>query len=251
MKNGLKLVSRLSALAIIACSSNLFAATVYFDEISYLEAIKLLGKQTQTESFEDAAVWSPRDTALTSVTSRGITWSSNSDGLPISTFDTRAFSGSYHLTQPTNLATAAFLKSLENLACESAGNCGDGFIGQSAATLYGVGGYILGATGATVGLFLDGSPTNILGGDQPVADIWTFVGVIEEAGFNSFEFREMEFLFQSTAEGNEWFQIRSDQFAFAVDTAVVPLPAALWLFAFGLMGLGGLARGSRHKESGM
>jgi hypothetical protein len=63
---------------------------------------------------------------------------------------------------------------------------------------------------------------------------WTFLGVIDTAGFNSFEFREID------GKGAQGIFIFADDVTFGV--SAVPVPAAAWLFGSGLIGLIGIAR---------
>jgi len=103
----------------------------------------------------------------------------------------------------------------------------DGFVGTSdgAGTLYGVGAWINGTSGAEVTLFLDGVEVGF--GTDGIINSWTFLGVTDTAGFNSFEFREIN------GKGLELLTIRADDASLGV--SAVPVPAALWLFGSGLL----------------
>lgn len=115
----------------------------------------------------------------------------------------------------------------------------DGFVGTSdgAGTLYGVGAWINGTSGAEVTLFLDGVEVGF--GTDGIINSWTFLGVTDTAGFNSFEFRE------TNGKGEQVLTIRADDVTLGV--SAVPIPAAFWLFGSGLLGLVGISR--RKKAS--
>jgi hypothetical protein len=72
-----------------------------------------------------------------------------------------------------------------------------------------------------------------------IINSWTFLGVIDTAGFNSFEFREIN------GKGEQLLTIRADDVTLGV--SAVPIPAAFWLFGSGLLGLVGISR--RKKAS--
>jgi hypothetical protein len=108
----------------------------------------------------------------------------------------------------------------------------DGFVGTSdgAGTLYGVGAWINGTSGAEVALFLDDVEVGF--GTDGIISSWTFLGATDTEGFNTFEFREIN------GKGVQVLTIRADD----VTIGVVPVPAAVWLFGSGLIGLVGISR---------
>ena len=183
------------------------SATMYTDQTSYLTALSAGGYTIIHEGFEDDVTWAASRSTISSpattpfVISQGIKWTSNYGTNEVSTggLGGSVIDGSYgfysipHGNQETT----------QTLACANAEEpdipdyCWqeDGWIGTSvgAGTLYGVGGWIDGTFGAKVTILLDGvnfeeDPANRDG--TRVGD-WTFVGIIEPAGFTTFEVREL------------------------------------------------------------
>jgi len=157
-------------------------ATVYTDEGAYLAA--LAGQDTISEGFENDAVWggvrSPATAA--SVTSQGVSWTSNHPDNDITTGGGPAFTGDWgfyslphgnqNLTQPFDFIT-------------------DGFSGGGATPMNAVGGWFVGTSGGQLSVILDGDETNIID-LGPVGVVHDFYGVVVDGSFSSFEFRENE-----------------------------------------------------------
>ena len=104
--------------------------TTYIDETDYLNAIASHGYSTMSEGFEDDAAWGGvRDsTTAPSVTSQGITWTANNANSGVTTGSGPARTGSWgFFTDPHG---------------DFGDGVGDGWIGTSSQTLYGVGGWL-------------------------------------------------------------------------------------------------------------
>ena len=170
------------------------------------------------------------------VNSQGILWRSNFATNEISTSDV-GIAGSFGFySSPPGDPDVVTNTNICDVADPIPDQCflHDGFVGTSdgAGTLYGVGAWINRTTGAEVTLFLDGVEVGF--GGNGIINSWTFLGVIDTAGFNSFEFREVN------GKGLEVLTIRADDASLGV--SAVPVPAALWLFGSGLLGLIGMVK---------
>jgi len=179
------------------------APTAYTDEASYLSALAAASYQTRQEGFENDAAWgvARRPNAADSVTSQGIVWTSNHpDAMASSRITTGsgpALSGSWgaysspHGDPDRELSAATCDVTPPPDPCLQH----DGLLGTSTSgTLYGAGGWISGTFGGQVVLVLGGNPEPIDFGDEGVISGGghQFFGVIEPAGFPSFEVREIE-----------------------------------------------------------
>ncbi len=135
----------------------------------------------------------------TTITSKGIDWSSNHPATNfISTSTGSAYTGTYGIFDPdhgyaTNTSTG------ECQALETANNgvvppeClpYDGVSGTSTTLLYAAGGYIKGSnSAANIEIITDGGVPNNIG--KLVTPAHQFYGVINTAGFNSFQFRDID-----------------------------------------------------------
>ena len=212
------------------------APVLYTDEALYLEDLKLLGYTTISEGFEDDAVWgaSRSPTLVDSTTSQGLVWKSN---YTTSTTGASGIGGTYSFfSDPHGNSTDG-----PNL-CEPDVNdfndpCWqyDGWIITSAEsdTLYGIGGWIRSSKATEVTFLLDGANVKPGRDGEPVSG-WTFFGVIDEGGFTSVDILELE--------GSDYDQIFIWGDSFNVGVSAVPVPAAVWLFGSGLIGLVGIAR---------
>ena len=167
--------------------------SVYLDEATFLNALNLLSASTFEESFEDDAAWgsvrssvSGGNATAVSVTSQGVVWTANNDNSEVTTGSGPARTGSYgFFTLPHgDYATG--------VDCLVPGNCTDGFVGTSATTLYGVGGWINAIFGSKIEIILDGSRVAGFGDNGSVGSAHKFFGVVDPAGFNSFEVHELE-----------------------------------------------------------
>lgn len=243
----------------------------YTDEALFLSDLAALGSIVY-EGFEGAAWDGVRTTvfqtnASPSVSSHGVTWISNNPNGGVTTSNGAANAGGWGFySSPHGSYSAA------NTACTEeiggvpnpvyvVGACGDGFIGTAdIGVLYGVGGWIKTNTPyAKIGLFTGGYDPDDLSNrvkfgesgcdDQGenctinnaiIGTAHQFFGFIDTEGFTRFEFRELE--------GSNFDQklVFADDFYLAgSNLATVPVPAAFWLFGFGLVGLMGGARRAR------
>jgi hypothetical protein len=186
--------------------------TVYTDEATYLADLATLEGSTVYESFEDGVVWEASRNSIIapgstpSVASQGLLWTSNyvQNDLATGTVGGSAPDGTFAIySLPHGLTTDS------GLYCDSAEDpdipiqCyqNDGLTVQSEAggTLYAFGGRIDTANSGKVTFLLDGVDINGNTTDNvdnwqregDPADNWTFVGVIDPAGFSSVELREL------------------------------------------------------------
>ena len=229
------------SIVLLVVSSVANAATTYLDETEYLNALAAIpGTTVIEEGFEDNTVWAASRTPSSTpeVNSQGILWTSNfatndisTGGLGGSTHegiwgffsnphgDPDVVSDDRTCDVPDPIPDVCFLH--------------DGFKGTSAGAgkLNGVGAWIDGSVaGVDITVFLDGVD---VGGVSNISG-WTFFGVIDTAGFDAFEFREIG------GKGGQQEFIFGDDFNIGV--SAVPVPAAVWLFGSGLLGLIGIAR---------
>ncbi len=167
--------------------------TTYNDEAAYLNELLRLGHTTVVESFEDDAAWGAVRTTIAdgqmtapSVTSQGITWTSNYPENGITTGTGPARTGMYGFF---SLPHGNYSRD----TCTVPGECGDGFKGSTPAStpMFAVGGWVTGNQ-AKLGVFLDGSATSVGFADASLSNAYKFFGVIDTAGFTEFEFRELE-----------------------------------------------------------
>jgi hypothetical protein len=237
MRVGKLLVS--TVLLVVSCVAN--AATIYTNEALYLAA--LAGYGTTHESFENDAVWgaSRSPSSVASTTSQGLTWKSNSfNSSTINNGD--AIDGNYiFYSNPHGnvIDGGAGCEVVDETVWDDSCWQYDGWIVESAEgeTLVGLGGWIDATTNdAKVTFLLDGVNVNTNRDGVFIDGLlgWTFVGVIDETGFSTVEILELQ------GKDSNQHHIWGD--SFTVATSVVPVPAAVWLFGSGLLGLVGIAR---------
>lgn len=232
------------------------APVVYTDEALYLADLAALGYASIHESFENDTVWTDSRNSIVapdstpSVTSQGIVWTSNYAQNEIATGNVggSAPDGTYaYYSLPHGMTTDSgmYCDSAEdpNVPIECYQN--DGLKVQSAtgATLYAVGGRFDSNTGTPkITFLLDGMDINGNSSDNidnwqregDLADAWSFLGVIDVDGFMSAEVRELK--------GKDFQQVLLFSDDFTMGVAAVPVPASIWLFGSGLLGLIGYAR---------
>lgn len=218
------------SIALLAFSSVSHSAiTVFYNpannaqaEADYLAA--LAAYATITESFEDDAVWADSRNSIASpgstpsVSSQGILWTSNFAANQIATGEV-GISGSFGFySSPHGNPAAETSDAVCDVADPIPEQCflHDGFMGNSASagTLYGVGGWIKGTFGADVRLLLDG--VEVGPGNAGNFNSWTFLGVIDTAGFDSFEFRETD------GKGGQLLYIFADNVTLGATTNPAP-----------------------------
>ncbi len=187
--------------------------SVFTDEASYLGTLHSLGYQSIFEGFEDDAAWGTVRTTVggqqtaPSITNQGITWTSNVVSGEITTGGGPARTGDWgFFALPHG---------------DPANGIGDGFVGNSDITLFGVGGWIETNTPpAGISLLLDGVAVDFDGNDA-LGNSHAFFGAIDTAGFTRFDYLETEF------GGDELKLIFADDFTFAV---AVPEPSSFAAF---------------------
>jgi len=174
------------------------------------------------------------------VTNQGIRWTSNFATNNISTANSGLLGTFGLFSNPSGDPNAETSGAVCDVPDPIPEECflHDGFVGTSdgAGTLYGVGAWINGTSGAEVALFLDDVEVDFGAiGEDGIINDWTFLGATDTEGFNSFEFREL------SGKGGQIVAIRADD----VTIGAVPVPPAVWLFISGMLGLAGVARRSR------
>jgi len=181
----MKTTTVLALMAMLAvCEAPPAAAqvTTFTDEAAFLAAVGSL--ETVSEGFEDAGAWGATRTpnAVLSVSSQGITWTSNHAQNMVSTSSGAARTGDWgvfsdpHGDQGVPNPTD-FIE--------------DGILGSSTQPMAAVGGWVRGTTGGSLDLILDGDEVNPIG-LGPVNGSHAFYGVVVDGSFTSFEFREIE-----------------------------------------------------------
>ncbi len=213
---------------------------VYTDETVYLSDLAALGVTTIHESFEDATVWADSRNSITSpgstpaVTSNGIVWTSNyaQNNIATGTVGGSAPDGAFALySLPHGLTTDSglYCDAAEdpNIPIECFQNDGLRIESATGSTLYGFGGRIDTANSGKVTFLLDGVDINANTTDNvdnwqregELADNWSFVGLIDTAGFLSAELRELR--------GKDSQQVLLFTDDFTIGVTAVPEPSAL------------------------
>jgi len=209
------------------------AVTTFLDEASYLAAVGAGGYVASSEGFEDGATWetSRSPGSVTDVTSLGILWDSNFAANDLSTSGGAARTGGWGAFSsphgdPTRLTDTA---TCDVDAPPPGCLMHDGLMGTSvgAGTLFGVGVWISGTAGGQIIMLLDNNQVGF-GGVLLAGGGHQFFGVVDPAGFSTFEIRETE-----GKTGNEKF-IFADDFRIAV----VPESNSLALLSLGLVAIG-------------
>lgn len=206
------------------------SVTVYTNQNAYLAALGGVGLDVLYEGFEDDAAWGDVRTTFpiggfntaSSVESQGLVWSSNFPGGGITTGNGAYHSGSwgFYSYPHGSYGTGA--------SCTIPGECGDGFVGTASQGLYAIGGWIDSNTPpAEVSLFLDGVEYTF--GAAGSVSNFVFLGAISTTPFTTFEYREMEGLW------DEAKYLFADQFYFALAPVPEPGTWAMMLAGLGLM----------------
>jgi len=195
------------------------AVFTYTDEAGYLNHLVSLGYSSFHEGFENDDVWgSARSPATASeVTSLGITWTSNHPLTNnITTGPGAAVSGDWGVFDLSHGSATGTPQECDVDNPPSKCLPHDGFSGtrvDGGSTLYGIGGWFSGISGAKINFILN--LTDIIGFDTPIGNPVLqpqFFGVIETAGFRKYEVREID-----GKIGQELF-IFGDDFTFAVSS---------------------------------
>lgn len=262
----MKLSNRLIFLAsaIVLPAPVLAAPVVYTDEGLFLSDLASLGYGIVSESFENDVVWADSRNSIVSpgsapsVTSKGITWTSNYDVNNIATGDVggSAPAGNYAIySLPHGMTTDSGLY-CDNAADPIPVECfqNDGLKVEAATgdMLFAFGGLVDTANSGKVTFLLDGVDINANDTDNidnwqregEFVDNYGFVGVIDIEGFYTAELRELR--------GKDFQQVLmfADKFTIATDTLIspVPLPVSFWLFSTGVTVIGLFGTLSDRKE---
>ncbi|MCP3964350.1 MAG: hypothetical protein GY719_41510 [bacterium] len=205
----------------------------YIDQAAFLNDLASLGHAAVHEGFENDSVWGDVRTPNTaaSVTNLGVTWTANNLSSQVTTSNGAARSGLWGLYSSPH---GSYTDPDPGTDCFVPGECGDGFRGSAVdGVLYGIGGWIDTNTPfAKVGLFRGTYPDNPVDFGETCdpdgencsdnAIIGTtpeFFGMIDPAGFERFEYRELEGKLEPF--GGDIKLIFSDDFYFAVGVAAI------------------------------
>jgi hypothetical protein len=217
----------------------------FLNQSEYLTAISTLNFAAVHEGFESNSTWGSLRSTISggpqtaqSVTSHGVTWTSNNSFSEVTTSSGAARTGNWGFYSLPH----GYFGSPNHAA-----DVPDGFVGTSTEVLYGVGGWIRTNTPvAGISLSLDFVQVDfgdLPGGGDPTAlgTTYKFFGAIDTAGFRSFRWQETEGTFEDQK------LIFADDFRYAVSVSAVPEPSTLALLgsAFCLI----LARRSRPTNS--
>jgi len=202
---------------------------VYLNEAAFLDALAGLGYTPVHEGFEDDTTWGDvrgSAQAIPSVSSQGLTWTSNNLTSNITTGAGAAITGQYGFY---SIPHGSYGNPDPGTDCLIPGDCGDGFRGRADnALLYAIGGWVdTNTPPAKLGLFLGEYPDNPMDfgetcdppdsedcfSNSTIGTTPKFFGVIDEAGFDRFEFRELEGKLE--IDGGDIKLIFSDDFSFA------------------------------------
>jgi len=206
--------------------------TLYTDEATYLNDLAAAGYSSFSEGFENDAVWnnvrSP-DTAQR-VNSQNITWTSNHDLTnDITTGNGAAVTGNWGMYDPLHgVATGTELEcDMDTPPVKCLYHDGiSGTLAASGKTLYGIGGWISGTSGAKLEFILDQISE---GQSGPVSALPKFFGIIKTEGFSTFELRETE------GKIGDQKNIFADDFTFAISNTTggpptgSPFPWAMFM----------------------
>lgn len=221
---------------LLAYSTNAMAEiVVYIDETEFLNDLAAAGYAVTHEGFEDDAVWGDVRSSIVDgsksapeVTSQGIVWTSNFEAGGITTGPGPARTGEYGFYA---IPHGSYENPEPGSDCSVPGECGDGWRGRAAKGLiYAIGGWIDTNTPyAKLGLFIGEYPDNPVDfgetcdppdsenctGNSTIGTQPEFFGVIDAAGFERFEYRELEGKLEPPFDGDIKL-IFADDFYFAL-----------------------------------
>jgi hypothetical protein len=246
MCNATKILIKLKLLCfsvvMLSLSSNALAApVVYINETDFLNDLAAAGYVVIHEGFEDNADWGDVRSSIVDgtftkaeVSSQGLIWTSNNQTSGITTGNGPARTGQYGLY---SIPHGSYTNPDSGADCWVPGECGDGWRGRAVdGLIYAIGGWIDTNTPyAKLGMFIGEYPDNPVDfgetcnppgsencfGNSSIGTTPEFFGVIDVAGFERFEYREMEGKREGSSEGDLKF-IFSDDFYFVTgDTDVV------------------------------
>jgi hypothetical protein len=206
---------------------------VYIDEPAFLDALASLGYAPVHEGFEDDATWGDVRSSILgfhaaeAISSMGLTWTSNNFSSGITTGEGAAQTGQYGFYSYPH---GSYGNPDPGTDCLIPGDCGDGFRGRGVdALLYAIGGWVDTNTPfAKLGLFLGEYPDNPMDfgetcdppdsencfSNSTIGTTPKFFGVIDELGFERFEYRELEGKLE--IDGGDRKNIFADDFHFVI-----------------------------------
>jgi len=211
-------------------ASALAEPVAYLDETTFLDVLDGLGYVPVHEGFEDDATWGGvrgLAQAAPAVSSQGLTWTSNNLTSNITTGEGPARTGLYGFFSYPH---GSYANPDPGTDCLVPGDCGDGFRGRADdGLLYAIGGWVDTNTPfAKLGLFLGEYPDNPIDfgetcdppdsencfNNSTIGTSPKFFGVIDEVGFDLFEYRELEGKLE--IDGGDIKYIYADDFYFAI-----------------------------------
>lgn len=215
--------------------SVLAAPVVYTDESEFLSDLADAGYTVNHEGFEDDGAWGEVRSSIVdgrhsapAVTSQGLIWTSNNASSEITTGEGPARTGKYGFY---SIPHGSYTDPDPGADCWVPGECGDGWRGEAVDDLiYAIGGWIETNTPyAKLGMFIGVYPDNSIDfgetcdppdsenclSNSTIGTTPAFFGVIDEAGFERFEYRELEGKREGTFDGDLKY-IFSDDFYFVV-----------------------------------
>lgn len=203
---------------------------VYLDQADFLSTLASHGFTHRHEGFENNAVWgSVRGSGETApaVSSMGLTWTSNNLNSNITTGSGAAQSGQYGIY---SIPHGSYANPDPGMDCLIPGQCGDGLRGRAEdGMLVAIGGWFDTNTPyASIGLYLGEYPNNQIdfgetcvppdsencSSNATIGTASKFFGVIDPAGFDRFEYRELEGKLE--IDGGDIKLIFADDFYFAL-----------------------------------
>ena len=227
----------------------------YTDEAAFRSALSGLGLSPAFEGFENDTAWGGVRSSVAdgfhtsaSISNQGLTWTSNFTAGDVTTSNGAARSGDWGLfSYPHGSYNAS------TADCTQPGVCSDGIQGSAVSgVIHAIGGWFRTNTPFTeLGMFVGSYPDNPVdfgetcdaGGENCVPNsslgtAYKFFGLIDMAGFASFEYRELE------GTNGDMKYIFGDDFLFAgsdIVSSAVPLPPSFHLL-LGALGLAGFVR---------
>lgn len=167
----------------------------YLDEAAFLADLAAMNLDSIVESFEDDGAWGTVRSTISGgtftaplITNLGVTWSASAPISEVTTGPGPARTGMWgFFTLPHG---------------DPVNGVGDGWRGQTTAPLIAIGGWVRTNTPpAKLGMYLNGDLNTPVdfgevpgSGENPteLGTAWRFFGVIDAAGFQTFDFRELE-----------------------------------------------------------
>ena len=230
----------ISIAALLASTSAVAAPVVYLDVTAFLDDLAAAGYTVVHEGFEDDATWGEVRSSVggfhtaKEITSQGISWTSNYLAGSITTGEGSAVTGTYGFYSYLH---GSYQTPDPGSDCLVPGQCGDGWRGRAVdGLIYAIGGWVDTNTPyAKIGMFIGEYPDNPVDFgetcDPPDSEnCWSnatigtqseFFGVIDTAGFERFEYRELEGKDEVGIGEGDLKYIFADDFYFVVEDSDV------------------------------